>query len=229
MPGICFLYTWKQHSHCLNLNLSLNHGLGRHIHVLYVFPCCKKYPPTYWVLVTGSVISPYIFITGDGICRRYGLVVSCEVVAATTFLLLTVFKIHACHRDEGFVILAGFFAGFTRQPPVCPVAGVTSGGRHYRTAIKLYSLTLCVLYPKRYSYQHPSYLGVLDMCLILSLYLHVLSLSVGFRYHYLWYCLYVYLLIICMYYFICGFYVSLSFDIVYMYIYLWIYLLKVGD
>ena len=25
-------------------------------------------------------------ITGDGICRRYGLVVSCEVVAATTFL-----------------------------------------------------------------------------------------------------------------------------------------------
>ena len=98
-----------------------------------------------------------------------------------------------------------------------------------RTAIKLYSLTLCVLYPKHYSYQHPSYLGVLDMCLILSLYLHVLSLSVGFRYHYLWYCLYVYLLIICMYYFICGFYVSLSFDIVYMYIYLCIYLLKVGD
>ena len=63
-------------------------------------------------------------------------------------------------------------------------------------AIKLYYLTLCVLYPKHYSYQHPSYLGVLDMCLILSLYLHVLSLSVGFRYHYLWYCFYVYLLII---------------------------------
>ena len=98
-----------------------------------------------------------------------------------------------------------------------------------RTAIKLYSLTLCVLYPKHYSYQHPSYLGVLDMCLILSLYLHVLSLYVGFRSHYLWYCLYVYLLIICMYYFICGFYVSLSFGIVYMYIYLCIYLLKVGD
>ena len=91
------------------------------------------------------------------------------------------------------------------------------------TAIYLYSLTLCVPYPKHYSYQHPSYLGVLDMCLILSLYLHVLSLSVGFRYHYLWYCLYVYLLIICMYYFICGFYVSLSFDIVDMYIYLCIY------
>ena len=98
-----------------------------------------------------------------------------------------------------------------------------------RTAIKLYSLALCVLYPKHYSYQHSSYLGVLVMCLILSLYLHVLSLSVGFRYHYLWYCFYVYLLIICMYYFICGFYVSLSVDIVYMYIYLCIYLLKVGD
>ena len=98
-----------------------------------------------------------------------------------------------------------------------------------RTAIKLYSLTLCVLYPKHYSYQHPSYLGVLDMCWIVSLYLHVLSVSVGFRYHYLWYCLYVYQLIICIYYFICGFYVSLSFDIVYMYIHLCIYSLKVGD
>ena len=85
MPGICFLYTWKQHSHCLNLNLSLNHGPGRHVHVLYVLPCCKKYPPTYWLLVTGSVISPYILITGDGICRRYGLMVICEVVEATTF------------------------------------------------------------------------------------------------------------------------------------------------
>ena len=98
-----------------------------------------------------------------------------------------------------------------------------------RTAIKLYSLTLCVLYPKHYYYQYPFYLGVLVMCLILSLYLHVLSLSVSFRYHYLWYWLYVYLLIISMYYFICGFYVSLTFDIVYMYIYLCIYLFKVGD
>ena len=170
--------------------------------------------------------------------------------------VFSVFKIHACQRDEGIVILAGFFAGFTRWC-VSTTSSVHVGmttfsfqwitteffflwNRIYtdilsstpfydRTAIKLYSLTLCVLYPKYYSYQHPSYLGVLDMCLIWSLYLHVLSLSVGFRYHYLWYCLYVYLLIICMYYFICGFYVSLSFDIVYMYIYLCIYLLKVGD
>ena len=195
-------------------------------------------------------------ITGDRICRRYGLVASCGVVAATTFFF-SVSKIHACQRDEGIVILAGFFAGFTGWC-LSTTSSVSGGGSHVgmttfslqwittkvfflwnriytdnpfydRTAIKYYSLTLCVLYPKHYSYQHPSYLGVLDMCLILSLYLHVLSLSVGFRYHYLWYCLYVYLLIVCMYYFICGFNVSLSFDIVYMYIYLCIYLLKVGD
>ena len=92
----------------------------------------------------------------------------------------------------------------------------------------VFSYFMCTL-SKHYSYQHPSYFGVLDKCLMLSLYLHVLSLSVGFRYHYLWYCLYVYLLIICMYYFICGFYVSLTFDIVYMYIYLCIYLLKTVD
>ena len=193
---------------------------------------------------------PYILITGDRICRRYGLVASCGVVAATTFFRYSKFthvretKVLSFWRSSSLVSLDDV----SRQPPVCPVAGVTSGWRHFRfsyflwnriynlsstpfyerTAIKLYSLTLCVLYPKHYSYQHPSYLGVLDMCLILSLYLHVLSLSVGFRSHYLWYCLYVYLLIICMYYFICGFYVSLSFDIVYMYIYLCIYSLKVG-
>ena len=81
----------------------------------------------------------------------------------------------------------------------------------------VFSYFMCTLSQTLFN-QHPSYLGVLDMCLILSLYLHVLSLSKGFRYHYLWYCLYVYLLIICMYYFFCGFYVSLSVDIVYMYI-----------
>ena len=128
MPGICFLYTWKQHSHCLNLNLSLNHGLGRHVHVLYVLPC-KKYPPSYWLLVTESVISPYILITGDGICRRNGLVVSGEVVAATTFLPFSVFSIHACHRDEGFVILAGFFASFTGWC-LSTTSSMSGGGSH---------------------------------------------------------------------------------------------------
>ena len=105
---------------------------------------------------------------------------------------------------------------------------VHAKGQGQRSKVKVTEVTT-QLNPKHYSYQYPSYLGVLDMCLILSLYLHVLSLSVGFRYHYLWYCLHVYLLIVCMYYFICGFYVSLSFDIVYMYIHLCIYLLKVGD
>ena len=232
MSGICFLYTWKQHSHCLNSNLSLNHGLDRHVHVLYVLPFCKKYLPTYWLLGT------------PGICRRYDFVVSCGVVAVTTFLLFSVFKIHACHRDEGFVILAGIFAGFTGWC-LSTTSSVSGGGSHIGmtfsfqwittefflwnpmytdtlsatpfydlTAIKLYSLILCVFYPKHYSYQHPSYLGVLDMCLISSLYLHctylcivsicmfqvslslillvciftynlyVLLLSVGFMYHY---------------------------------------------
>ena len=79
--------------------------------------------------MTGSVISPYILITADGICRRYGLVVSCEVVAATTFLLLSVFNIHACHRDEGSVILAGFFAGFTGWC-LSTTSSVSGGGSH---------------------------------------------------------------------------------------------------
>ena len=43
---------------------------------------------------------------------------------------------------------------------------------------------LCVFYFKHYSYKHTSYLGVLDMCFSLSLYLHVLILSVGFMYPY---------------------------------------------
>ena len=74
-------------------------------------------------------ISPYILITGDGICRRYGLVVSYGVVAATTLLLFSVFKIHACHRDEGFVILTGFFAGFTEWC-LSTTSSVSGGGGH---------------------------------------------------------------------------------------------------
>ena len=150
--------------------------------------------------------------------------------------VFSVFKIHACQRDEGIVILAGFFADFTGRCP-STTSSVSGGGSYVgMTTFSFLPLSMnvlrqnCILwlhvyslYPKHYSYQHPSYLGVLDMCLIVSLYLHVLSLSVGFRYHYLWYCLYVYLLIICMYYFICGFYVTLSFDIVYMYICVFIY------
>ena len=162
----------------------------------------------------------------------------------------SVFKIHACHWDEDFLILAGFFAGFSGWC-LSTTSSVSGGGSHVgmttfsfqwittefflwnriytdtlsatpfydRTAIKLHSLILCVFYPKHYSYQHHSFLGVLDICLILSLYLHVLFLSVGFRYHYLWYCLYVYLLIICMYYF--NLWVLCI--IVYMYIYSFIY------
>ena len=68
-------------------------------------------------------------ITGDGICRRYGLVVRCGVVAVPTFLLFSVFKIHACHRDEGFVILAGFFAGFTGWC-LSTTSSVSGGGSH---------------------------------------------------------------------------------------------------
>ena len=162
------------------------------------------------------------------------------------------------YRDEGIVILAGFFAGFTGWC-LSTTSSVSGGGSHVgMTTFSFQWITTELFFMKSHIYlkfypflwtycdkivfsyfmctlsqtlflSTPSYLGVLDMCLILSLYLHVLSLSVGFRYHYLWYCLYVYLLIICMYYFICGFYVSLSFDIVYMYIYLCIYLLKVGD
>ena len=84
----------------------------------------------YYILITGDGIRniPHILITGDGICRRYGLVVSCEVVAAT-FLLFSVFKIHACHRGEGFVILAGFFAGFTGWC-LSTTSSVSGGGSH---------------------------------------------------------------------------------------------------
>ena len=130
MPGICFLYTWKQHSHCLNLNLSLNHGLGRHVHVLYVLPCCKK-------------LSPYILITGDGICnipldidywwrdlsplRLSGKPGGRRSYDVSPFF--AVFSTHACHRDEGFVTLAGFFAGFTGWC-LSTTSSVSGGGSH---------------------------------------------------------------------------------------------------
>ena len=76
----------------LNLNLSLSNGLGRHVHaitVIYLFLCHKKY-------------HSHILITGTG-CVVYvdSLVVSCGVVTVTTFLLFLVFRIHACHWDEG--------------------------------------------------------------------------------------------------------------------------------
>ena len=187
-------------------------------------------------------------ITGDGICRRYSLVVSCGVVAVMTFLLFRYSKFTHVTETKNFSFWRVFFAGFTGWC-LSTTSSVSGGGSHVGmttfsfqwnnhqvfflwnriytdtlsatpfydcTAIKLYSLILCVFYPKHYSYQHPSYL---DMCLILSLYLHVLFLSVGFRYHYPWYCFYVYLLIICMYYFdlwvLCI--------IVYMYIHLFNY------
>ena len=138
MPGICFLHTWKQHSHCPNLNLSLNHGLGRHVHVLYVLLCCKKYPPTYWLLVTGSVA-----VTG--------LVASCRVVAATTFFGGE-FKIHACQRDEGIVILAGFFAGFTGWC-LSTTSSVSGGGSHVgMTAFSFQWITTELFFMKSHIY-----------------------------------------------------------------------------
>ena len=62
------------------------------------------------------------------------------------------------------------------------------------------------------------------MCLIVSVYLHVLFLSVGFMYNIIIFdiaCMYIYLKFVCITS-ICGFYVSLSSDIVYMYIHLFI-------
>ena len=53
----------------------------------------------------------------------------CGVVAATTFLLFSVFEIHACHTDEGFLILAGFFAGFTGWC-LSITSSVSRGGSH---------------------------------------------------------------------------------------------------
>ena len=41
----------------------------------------------------------------------------------------SVFKIHACHKDEGFVILAGFFAGFTGWC-LSTTSSVFGGGGH---------------------------------------------------------------------------------------------------
>ena len=148
----------------------------------------------------------------------------------------SVLKIHTCHRDECFVILAGIFAGFTGWG-LSTTSSVSGSGSHVgMTTFSFQWITTEILmkshiywylncYPFLWSYRDKivlsyfmctlsqalflstSLLGVLDICLILSLYLHILSLSVGFRYHYLWYCLYVYLYIICMYHFICGFYV----------------------
>ena len=41
----------------------------------------------------------------------------------------SVFKIHACQRDEGIVILAGFFAGFTGWC-LSTTSSVSGGGSH---------------------------------------------------------------------------------------------------
>ena len=41
----------------------------------------------------------------------------------------SVFKIHACQRDEGIVILAGFFAGFTGWC-LSTNSSVSGGGSH---------------------------------------------------------------------------------------------------
>ena len=62
-PGICFL---------CNLNLPLNDDLGRHVRVICVLLCYKK-------------CHSYTLITGDGICRRDSLVVSCGVVSYDLF------------------------------------------------------------------------------------------------------------------------------------------------
>ena len=64
-----------------------------------------------------------------GSCDIDGLVISCGVIAVTTFLLFSVFKIQACYRDEGFVILAGFFAGFTGWC-LSTTSSVSGGGSH---------------------------------------------------------------------------------------------------
>ena len=179
--------------------------------------------------------------------------VSCEDVAASTFLLFSVFSIHACHRDEGFVILAGFYAGFTGWC-LSTTSSVSGGGSHVgMTTFSFHWITTeffmkshiywyLKCYPFLWSYcdkiVFSYFMCTISQTLLLStslllgsfsisLYLHVLSLSVGFRYHYLWYCLYVYLLITSMYYFICGFYVSLTFDLficIYVYVYLFMYL-----
>ena len=43
--------------------------------------------------------------------------------------VFSVFKIHACQRDEGIVILAGFFAGFTGWC-LSTTSNVSGGGSH---------------------------------------------------------------------------------------------------
>ena len=168
-------------------------------------------------------------ITGDGICRRYGLVVSCGVVAATTFLLLSVLKIH---RDEGFVILEGFFAGFTGWC-LSTTSSVSGGGsRVGMTTFSFQWITTEFLmkshihwyfkcYPFLWSYCHKIVFSYFMCTLSQTLFLSTFLLLGSFRY--------VFNVIIVLRCIVCRFYVSLSFDIVCMYIYSCIYLLKVGD
>ena len=94
MPGICFLHTWNQRSHCLNLNLSLNHGMGWHVHVS--------------IALLSEIL--FLHIAGKGICRRDGLVVSCGVVTVTTFL----FRCSKFTNVTEAVVLYTFWWGFLR-------------------------------------------------------------------------------------------------------------------
>ena len=74
----------------------------------------------------------YIYISAQGLD-------SCEKTRPILWLcmpylhqvepLLAVFKIHACQRDEGIVILAGFFAGFTGWC-LSTISSVSGGGSH---------------------------------------------------------------------------------------------------
>ena len=74
----------------------------------------RNIPPTYWLLVTGSVA--VIRLSGKLRGRR-------------SYDFFSVFKINACQRDEGIVILAGFFAGFTGWC-LSTTSSVSGGGSH---------------------------------------------------------------------------------------------------
>ena len=66
--------------------------------------------------------------------------------------VLSVFKIHACQRDEGIVILAGFFVGFTGWC-LSTTSSVSGGGSHVgMTTFSFQWITTELFYMKSHIY-----------------------------------------------------------------------------
>ena len=136
-------------------------------------------------------MSPYILITDDRICRRYGLVASCGVVAATTFFRYSKFmhvretKVLSFWRGSSLVSLDDV----SWQPPVCPVAGshrdddiFVSVNNHWVFFMKSHIYWYLTFYPFLWSYCDKIVFSYFMCTLSQTLFLSTSLLLGSFRY-----------------------------------------------